>query len=84
MQSATRAKDNQTYYAGQWAHAEVYRCLAPCRFSERIVVLTADGVLPDPTHGWVGRFRRVRGSKAERLLEDTLSRQGGIALTRSD
>ena len=74
MQSGTRSKENQTYYAGQWAGMGVYRCLDSCPYSERIAVLTEDGFLPDPTHGWVARFKRMRGRKAERLLEDALSR----------
>jgi|GEM_PF-6742255 len=61
MKSPNRLKtENETYFAGQWAEAGVYRCLDPCSPSERIVVLTEDGILPDPTHGWVGRFVRVR------------------------
>ena len=75
MQSGACTRENQTYYAGQWAHRGVYRCLDPCPFSERTVVLTEDGFLPDPTHGWVARFKWMRGRRAERLLEDMLSRQ---------
>jgi len=48
----------QIYYAGQWAEAGVYRCLDPCSADERVVTLEADGVLPDPTHGWIARFYR--------------------------
>ena len=75
MKGDARTKDAETYYAGQWAHMGVYRCLDPCPYSERIVVLTEDGFLPDPTHGWVARFKRMRGRKAERLLDAMLSRQ---------
>jgi len=50
----------QIYYAGQWAEAGVYRCLDPCSADEKVVILKADGVLPDPTHGWIARFCRVR------------------------
>lgn len=53
-------KEKQTYYAGQWAEAGVYRCLDPCSPEEKIVFLKEDGILPDPTHGWIARFRRVR------------------------
>jgi len=69
METGTRTKENQTYYAGQWAPMGGYRCLDPCPYSERIVVLTEDGFLPDPTHGWVARFKRMRGRKVERLLD---------------
>ena len=48
----------EIYYAGQWAEAGVYRCLDPCSADERVVKLEEDGVLPDPTHGWVARFHR--------------------------
>ena len=75
MESGTCTREKQTYYAGQWAHRGVYRCLNPCPYSERIVVLIEDGFLPDSTHGWVARFKRMRGKKAERLLDDVLSRQ---------
>jgi hypothetical protein len=63
---------NQTYFAGQWVGAGVYRCLDPCPLAEKIVVLTQDGLLPDPTHGWVARFRRVRGREAEHFLAKAL------------
>ena len=79
MRSGTCTEENQTYYAGQWAQMGVYRCLDPCPYSERIAVLTEDGFLPDPTHGWVARFKRMRGRKAKRLLEDALSRDDGHA-----
>lgn len=67
--------ENQTYFAGQWAEAGVYRCLDPCPPGEEIVVLSKEGILPDPTHGWVARFHRVRGREAERLLAIGLLRR---------
>ena len=77
-------KETQTYFAGQWAEAGVYRCLDPCSPWERIVVLEQDAVLPDPTHGSVARFRRVRGREAERLLAEAgrQARQHRVAETR--
>lgn len=68
MKRPDRTRENEIYYAGQWAGAGLYRCLDPCLPWERDVILAEDGFLPDPTHGWVARFRRVRGSRAERLL----------------
>ena len=58
-------KENQLYYAGQWSEAGVYVCLDPCAPEERLVVMTRDGILPDPTHGWIARFRRVHGHEGE-------------------
>jgi len=70
-----------TYFAGQWAEAGVYRCLDTWPPEEKIVILAEDGILPDPTHGWVARFHRIRGREAERILAARLARQSATCGT---